>query len=154
MRYYFAGSYVRRRELRRLADAVEGAATGAKVVSSWLDGSQADDDNDAGFSDFSDPAVVALAWKYGQRDLADLGTADAIVSFTGEGGRGGRHIEHGVAISRHDQHPVSFLSNPPMRLVVVGPREHVFHCHPATEHFASWTAFLAHEIKQYREESK
>jgi hypothetical protein len=152
MRYYFAGSYVRRRELRRLADALQGVAIGAKVVSSWLDGSQADDDNDAGFSDFSDPAVVALAWKYGQRDLADLGTADAIVSFTGQGGRGGRHIEHGVAIEIQEFRAA--MGDSPMRLIVVGPREHVFHCHPATEHFASWTAFLAHEIEQYREESK
>lgn len=152
MRYYFAGAYARRKELAYHVLSLTNAIPGAVVVSTWLNSTQADDDNDAGFSDLSDPRIVELAWSYGQRDLAELATADAIVSFTGQGGRGGRHIEHGVAMDIHEFRAA--VGDAPMRLIVIGPREHVFHCHPATENFASWAAFLAHEIQQYREENE
>ena len=37
------------------------------------------------------------------------------------------------------------IEGPPPRLIVVGPRENIFHCHPATEVYPDFGAFLAHE---------
>jgi hypothetical protein len=155
MRYYFAGAYARRAELEARAAELKFGPAGAEVVSRWLFDPQEGDD--AGFSagGLNDPYTINLAWEYGQRDVEDLTKADAIVSFTGEGLRGGRHIEHGMAISYYDNHPWDLSDRKgPIRLIVVGPREHVFHCHPATEVYPDWAAFLAHEIEQYREENR
>ncbi len=54
-------------------------------------------------------------------------------SGNGGGGKGGRHIEHGYAVATGK------------RLIVVGPRENIFHCHPATEAYETWVEFLGHE---------
>lgn len=148
MRYYFAGAYARRAELKAYADRLHGARIGAFVLSRWL--THECGEADAGFSapNLGSPAATAAAWTHGQRDLEDLSECHAIVSFTGEGTRGGRHIEHGVAISYHDNHPWDLSQRTePIRLVIVGPREHVFHCHPATEVFGDFDAFLRHEIE-------
>jgi hypothetical protein len=155
MRYYFAGAYARRAELEKYAGWLLTEIPAARVVSRWVLDPQEGDD--AGFSaeGLTRPETIELAWYYGQRDVEDLTKADAIVSFTGEGGRGGRHIEHGMAISYYDNHPWDLSDRRgPIRLIVVGPREHVFHCHPATEVYPDWAAFLAHEIEQYREENR
>jgi hypothetical protein len=148
MRYYFAGAYARRAELRAYADRLHGARIGATVVSRWIQQDQSE--ADAGFSaeNLGSQAATAAAWAYGRRDLEDLSICQTIVSFTGFGDRGGRHIEHGVAISYRDNHPWDLPQRTePIRLVIVGPREHVFHCHPATEVFADFDAFLKHEIE-------
>lgn len=146
MRYYFAGAYARRAELEAYAAHLKFGPAGAEVVSRWLTDPQ--EGLDAGFSagQLTTPAAVETAWRYGQHDVEDLSSADAIVSFTGDGFRGGRHVEHGIAISYHDNHPWDLSHRTePIRLIVVGPREHVFHCHPATEVFADFAAFLKHE---------
>jgi len=149
MRYYFAGAYTRRAELKANADRMHAAQIGAVVVSRWLEPDLTA--VDAGFSaeNLGSPAMVARAWRYAQKDLEDLSMCHAIVSFTGEGGRGGRHVEHGVAITVHDEYPwLGESTDAPMRLILVGPREHVFHCHPATEVYPDFDAFLAHEINR------
>ena len=154
MRYYFAGAYARRAELDRYAGWLLTEVPGALVTSRWL--TQNISDEDAGYSadGLIDKADIERAWECGQTDLEDLSESDAIVSFTGEGGRGGRHIEHGVAISYYDNHPWDLSKRTaPMRLIVIGLREHVSHCHPATEQFDSWETFLTHEIKHHREET-
>lgn len=150
MRYYFAGAYARRAELEAYAAELKFGPSRAEIVSRWVFEPQ--EGHDLGFTaeGLTDPEARILAWHYGQRDIEDLGTADAIVSFTGHGGRGGRHIEHGIAIMLSDLR--ASLGDAPTRLVVVGPREHVFHCHPATEVYADWQAFLKHETE--RETSK
>jgi hypothetical protein len=145
MRYYFAGAYARRAELVGRAMELEMGVAGAFVTSSWL----ANDETpaDAGFS--AGDLVgdrVAEAWSFAHEDLADLAESQVIVSFTGQGERGGRHVEHGYAMAFRE------LSHPLFRLIVVGPREHVFHCHPDTEVYADFAAFLQHEIN--REEAE
>lgn len=141
MRYYFAGAYARRAELAGRAMELEMAIASAKVVSGWLIDDQAGSD-DAGFcvEMLHLDSVAAKAWEYGRRDIDDVCEADAVVSFTGEGTRGRRHIEHGFAMMLHQCVPDL------VRLIVVGPREHVFHCHPATEVYPDFAAFLKHEI--------
>ena len=151
MRYYFAGAYARRAELHARAREIE-LTIAAEVVSRWLTDPR--EGLDAGFSAGGLEAAEAIekAWEYGQRDLDDLAAADAIVSFTGDGTRGGRHVEHGYAIGRTEiDDPREW---PMSRLIVIGPREHVFHCHPATEQYATFDEFLKHEIEQYREENR
>jgi len=61
-------------------------------------------------------------------DLQDLHAADAVISFTsaGGGGKGGRHVEYGLAVGLGK------------RLVLVGPREHVFHVLPDVEWYPDW----------------
>lgn len=92
-------------------------------------------------------ADPAGCWKFGQHDLEDLADATAIVSFTGAGGggKGGRHIEHGIAIAYVDNGPWLAPNAARFRLILVGPRENIFHCHPDTEVFATWSEFLAAE---------
>ena len=63
-------------------------------------------------------------------DFEDVRHADVCVAFTEAPdeaqGRGGRHAELGIALG---------LGH---RVIVIGPREHVFHCLPQIEHFESW----------------
>jgi hypothetical protein len=148
MRYYLAGAYQRRAELAKYAVQLQDAGIGAVPISRWLWMDQTGED--AGFTadGLTTLGAVVRAWSYAQRDLEDLTTADAILSFTGAGGRGGRHIEHGVAISYRDNWPAMGIAAEPIRLVVIGPREHVFHCHPDTEVYPDFATFLAHEIKE------
>lgn len=148
MRYYFAGAYARRAELAGYVPRLQAVRFGSVVVSRWLFLDQTGED--AGFSagGLTTPGAVTRAWSYAQRDLEDLSVCDAIVSFTGEGARGGRHVEHGAAIVYRTEHPWLGRAAEPFRLIVVGPREHVFHCHPATEVYADFEAFLNAEGSQ------
>ena len=45
--------------------------------------------------------------------------------------RGGRHAEFGIALALGK------------RVIVIGPRENVFHALPAVERYESWAAFRA-----------
>lgn len=137
MRYYFAAMYARHAELTGHAEALE-AVDGAQVVSRWH--REVTPGLDNSFDSTFLAEHPAEAWKHAERDPEDLASADAIVSFTGIGGRGGRHVEHGVALCF-----VTLWGPGRFRLIVVGPREHVFHCHPATEVYPDFAAFLEHE---------
>jgi hypothetical protein len=146
VRYYFAAAYGRHAEMTRNADVLE-AAIDAHVMSTWHR------EVTPGLDESFDAAYLAAhpreAWEHGKRDLEDLACADAIVSFTdGVPARGGRHVEHGVAIGYRVWDP-DYTDTGPARLIVVGPREHVFHCHPATEVYAGFAVFLQHEIADH-----
>lgn len=147
--YYFAARYSRNAELRGYRDQLVAAIPGAVVTSRWID---CHEDIVGGLEQSFTPEALAAdpvgCWQFGQHDLEDLASADAIVSFTGEGGggKGGRHIEHGLAIAYVDNHPwTAGAAGDRFRLIVIGPRENIFHCHPATEVHDSWSAFLAGE---------
>jgi poly(3-hydroxybutyrate) depolymerase len=113
--YYLAARYSRNPELCEYRDELCAKIPGSVVTSRWID--QHAGELEASYTP------------------EDLDAAQVIVSFTGAGGggKGGRHIEHGYAIAAGK------------RLVVVGPRENIFHCHPATEVYATWDDFLARE---------
>ncbi len=76
-----------------------------------------------------DPAWPGIA----QEDMDDVQAADALIAFTeprrGEGA-GGRHVELGMALAWGK------------RLLVVGPREHLFHTLPSIEAYPTWTDAL------------
>ncbi len=144
--YYFAARFSRNAEMRRYRDQLQAAAPGAKVSSTWLDRRP-----DAWPADQlnTDPAP---AWARDARpDLADINDADVFVQFTetpdapaGPPSAGGRHVEFGYALARRDD-DIYTIGVDPRRLVIVGPRENVFHAHPAVEVYADFAAFLAHE---------
>lgn len=142
MKYYFAARYNRHPELRQYRTELLAAIPEAEVTSRWIDlhGGELEESYTPEILN----AKPEECWRHGQIDLDDVAVADAIVSFTGDGGggKGGRHIEHGVAIGYHDN------DADPFRLIIVGPRENIFHCHPATEVFASWADFLATERRR------
>ncbi len=118
---YFAACFSRREELRGYA--AELREHGFVVTSRWLDSPaklRADELRREGRG-----AEVA------RMDLEDVRGADVCIAFTetvdtGERGRGGRHTELGIALGLG-------------RLVlIVGPREHVFHCLPDMVHHPNW----------------
>lgn len=127
---YLAAAFSRAAEMRGCRDQLE--QHGYKVVSRWID---------------LDPKVVGdpapadvIFLDINERpdhytgnasvDIRDLMHADIVVSFTGGGRRGGRHVEFGWALAKAK------------RLIVVGPREHVFHCLPEVEHHVHWRTAL------------
>lgn len=136
-RYYFAARYSRHAEMRERREQL-AAATGGVVTSRWIDCH--DGELETSHTPDALNARPGECWKHGAIDLDDLDQADTIVSFTGNGGggKGGRHIEHGYAIAMG------------MRIVVIGPRENIFHCYPETEVYSTWTKFLAHEVENGR----
>jgi hypothetical protein len=89
----------------------------------------------------ADGHVVASTWHQtigrdplstaATRDYQELSGADVLVAFTqgldaAHQGRGGRHVELGIAVARS------------MSLLLVGPKEHVFHHLPQVATFATW----------------
>lgn len=116
-----ASKFSRREELRQVADQIERA--GAVITSRWLRNEQplANDELRG-----DGPAAA-----YAAMDLEDLRGSDMCIAFTEPGdssasGRGGRHAELGIAIGLE------------LDVVVIGPREHVFHCLPEISQYASW----------------
>ena len=73
---------------------------------------------------------------FAEDDVEDLRRSDVLLSFSeaprSGKSRGGRHVEFGMALA------FSMTRWPPMRLIVVGPRENIFHCLPQVEVCATW----------------
>ena len=123
-RYYLAARYSRIDELNKYKQDLE--ARGNKVTSRWLKGEHRAEDADL------DPVFSAdIALK----DLLDVYEAGTIINFTEpprqqNTTRGGRHVEFGVglALRRH--------------LVIIGPRENVFHYLPDVKQYDTWEQFL------------
>lgn len=115
---YLSSRSARRNELLVIAEECRQA--GFKVASKWLWAAPAD---------VGDPVAAAAA---AQKDLDGLREADLFVGFTesvatNPAGRGGRHLELGVALALGQ------------RVVLVGPEpEHVFHSLPEIERYRDW----------------
>lgn len=126
MKIYLAARYSRNPEMQGVRDVLQGL--GHTVTSRWID-------CHAGkyLTSFTpehlnnDPQYCS---KLAQHDLEDLTAADTVISFTDStgGGKGGRHVEFGYALALGK------------RVIVVGPRENVFHTLPEIEHYTSWSA--------------
>lgn len=107
MKIYVAASFTKQK-----TEAAEVAATlravGHVITSRWL---EVEPEYDT--SDMSRHALM---------DEADVRVADVIVCLTGDtASRGGRHTEVGIAIALNK------------RVILIGPREQVFHWHPLVE---------------------
>ena len=116
------------REIRAVLEAM-----GHSVTARWLD---EEEGPSAGFSapQLADPKNVQRARDMAGRDIDDIVAADTVISFTdGALARGGRHVEFGIAFA---------LAK---RLILVGPREHVFHALHYVGVYPNW-ATLAQEM--------
>jgi len=125
MKFYLAARYSRHEEMRGVRDELEGL--GHTVTSRWIEAPE----GRYGRGSFT-PQQLADDPLYcsdvAARDIADIKAADAMISFTEAdgGGKGGRHVELGMAAALGKD------------LYVVGPREHVFHCIPGVRCFWNW----------------
>lgn len=122
MRIYLAAAFLRYPEMQAYRDQLH--ARGHVVTARWVDGTEPDDGNlmSGPSGDLGQFAVM---------DLTDIQLAECMISFTdGARARGGRHAEfgYGYAIG--------------LRMMVVGPREHIFHHLPGVEHYETWAEAL------------
>lgn len=124
---YLAARYSRREEL--LGYVADLERLGHVVTSRWLHGNHQIDD-----AGLSTEAKRAERERFATEDWNDLKSASVCISFTeaprSSNSRGGRHVEFGAALA---------LGH---RVIVIGPRENVFHCLPIVEHFDNWTDFM------------
>jgi nucleoside 2-deoxyribosyltransferase len=124
MKIYLAARYSRFREMLDYARDLKAA--GHIVTSRWINGNhQISDDG------LSAQAAEAERVRFACEDRADLEAADCVISFTesprSTNSRGGRHVEHGIALALGK------------RVIVIGHRENVFHCLPGIEFFETWS---------------
>ena len=121
---YLAARFSRRDELRGYRDDLQ--KYGQTVTSRWLD--QGDQDNEGIVEQVAEASTHAYV------DLHDVQEADMVVSFTENpyevATRGGRHVEFGVGYILHKA------------MVIIGPRENIFHCCAGVEQFDDWGSFM------------
>lgn len=127
-RIYLAARYSRHGEMQGVRDVL--GALGYEITSRWID--QHGGALEASYTPeklSADPDECAV---FGQHDVADLKAADTCISFTSAdgGGKGGRHVEFGLALGLGK------------RLIVVGPRENIFHTLPAVTHYENWSRLV------------
>jgi hypothetical protein len=136
VRVYLASRYSRNAEMRAVRD--ELTAMGHEVTSRWIDlhagtsgyvSGEAVGILEKSFGPEQLSATPELCSEYALADWLDLMLAQCVISFTcGSGGKGGRHVEFGIALAAHK------------RVIVVGPRENVFHTLREVEYFEDWPA--------------
>jgi hypothetical protein len=128
---YLAARYSRHNEMQGVRDVLS-ALYGIETTARWIDC------HTDVVGDFTSSFTVEFLNQYpekcaplGQHDVDDLMAADTVISFTSnDGGKGGRHVEFGMAVALRK------------RLIVIGPREHVFHTLSAVEWFPDWPHFV------------
>jgi nucleoside 2-deoxyribosyltransferase len=122
MKVYLASRYSTKPQMEEYAKELR--SLGIEVTSRWLEETHASD------ADIS----VELKRKYALMDLEDVGFADVLVFFSVEPTtpmvRGGRHVEFGYALG---------LGIP---IIVVGPKENIFHFTPYVQHVNNWAQAL------------
>lgn len=139
---YLAARYSRRLELCGYRDVAR--RLGLDVQARWLDGAHQIATDGAPLGDGGEAlveggtggdAATVLRRKFLHDDMEDVSAAHVIVSFTepprGEASRGGRHVEFGIALTTG------------ARLMIVGPRENLFHWHERVEQFEHFDEALA-----------
>ena len=131
---YLASMYQRRDEMCIYADILN--RNGFYVTSRWL---QEQEPVDSQMGDHSDE----FYYQTSEDDLEDVADADFVIFFaeTPETGttRGGRHVEFGYALA---------LNIP---VIVVGPKENVFHYNDLVAHFDSFEDALAYSKERFGE---
>lgn len=128
MRIYIAARFSRRPEANALARQL--IARGHEITSRWVK-PEADHVLETGLSA---QAADAERKRFAEEDVADCLAAECMISLMEEprnNSRGGRHVEFGIAVARGQ------------RLIIIGPRETVFHHLPEVEHHSTVEAMLA-----------
>lgn len=122
MHIYLAAMYSRKAELVGYKKQLE--ELGHTVTSRWLTAN--DESTEAG-----------PEWgQWALRDTEDIPPAHIIISFTQDPKqltpRGSRHVEFGIGLALKK------------RMIVVGPRENVFHWLPGVEQYDTWDECYEH----------
>ena len=126
---YLAARYSRLEELQ--VYAADLRAIGYRVEARWLLGDhQMHEGPDKVESETVSMPIEARA--FALDDFEDVHDADMLIAFSetpraGGASRGGRHVEFGLALAWRKQ------------VVVVGPRENVFHTLAHVTHFWNWS---------------
>lgn len=123
---YLAARYSRHPEMSE--KAIQLSQIGYTITSRWIRG-----DHELRSDGQADSDRWAEVWAL--EDYEDLLAADIVISFTEEPGapgrqRGGRHVEFGLGLATDKV------------MVVIGPRENVFHWLPEVRVYPTWEAFL------------
>ena len=129
---YLAARYSRLAELQDYASNLR--AIGYEVNARWLLGDHQAHEG----ADKVEAATVSVPIEgraFAMEDYADVLVADMLIAFSEEprsdlATRGGRHVEFGLALAWDKQ------------IIVVGPRENVFHTLPRVRHFWRWPEAL------------
>lgn len=127
MRAYLASRYTRREELLQYAKVLQLQHSWV-VTSRWLLGHHERDSTN-----------LADLQLWAEEDYEDVLSCDTLIAFTETDttySRGGRHVEFGMALGYGKA------------LIVIGPRENVFHNLPQVEHYDSFYQFERHLIQE------
>lgn len=125
---YLAARYSRNAEMRGYRDRL--TSVGIAVTSRWIDlhgGAELESATTERLNTES-----GECWQFGLHDLEDIRSADALIAFSGSGGRGGRHVEYGYALALE------------MPIFLIGERENVFYCCPSVVVLPSFEDLLRH----------
>lgn len=122
---YLAAPYATKDEIRRHASELE--ALGCEVTAQWLDEPHA---ATVAFTSRDPEELRAFA----RRDIDDIARAEVFLFFSLDPEqptkRGGRHVELGLAVAQGK------------RIIVIGPRENIFHFLPEIEVVPTFTAAI------------
>lgn len=125
MKVYLAAMYSQKEEMKQYA--ADLAVNGVTVTSSWLTEPHSPN------TQLHEIADTLLA-EYALRDFADIREADGMIFFSQPATtptlRGGRHVEFGYALALHKP------------IIVVGPKENIFHTHWLVQHAPDWGTAL------------
>lgn len=140
MTIYLAARYSRRVELCEYRDELR--AMGHTVQARWLDGGHQISDAGVPIGEHGEALVegdsgshsdeaATLRARFANDDFDDVASADVVISFTEKprsnlGTRGGRHVEHGIALALGKH------------VIVVGYRENLFHWLPVVTFAETW----------------
>lgn len=134
MRIYIAARFSRRAEANRIANLL--IAEGHSITSRWVK-PEVDHVLPTGLSA---QAEDAERQRFALEDCEDVYACDCMISLMENprsNGRGGRHVEFGMAVALRKN------------LVIIGPRETVFHHLPNVEHFETIEGFAARYLPSY-----
>jgi hypothetical protein len=126
-RIYLIARFARRAEMREVAQELR--EMGHTITSSWID--IADSIADEEFLAWAPHEEITRA---AMEDWRDIDNADWVIAFTDPSGDypgGARHAEFGLALAAGQ------------RILLVGPREHLFHYAPAIRQCDDWPAARA-----------
>jgi nucleoside 2-deoxyribosyltransferase len=128
MKFYLSAKYVRNSEMRGYRSQLE--QLGHTITSRWIDCHEGR--YPIPFNPHTVDDHLEDCAKLANDDLMDIQAADIVIAFTdvASGGTGGRHIEFGYALAYE------------IPVVVVGPRENVFHALPEIEWYPDWESLL------------
>ena len=126
MKVYLAARYSRREEMLGYAGELE--RLGHTVTARWVFGQ-------AGAAHPDRISAHAYERAVSVEDVKDVEEADCTICFSEQprstNTRGGRHVEFGMAVAWG------------RRVILVGPRENVFHWLPEVEHYDDWAGLHA-----------